>query len=123
VTRDARGQATVELAFGLPVVLLGILLVVQVGLVVSDQVRVVQAAREGARVAAVDDRAGAARQAAVGAAGLVPSRTDVAVGDRGPPGRRVRVIVAYLAPTEVPLAGALLPDITVRASATMRVER
>ncbi len=118
-----RGQATVELALGLPVVLLGVLLVVQVGLVVADQVRVVHAAREGVRVASVDDRAGEARRAAVEAAGLAPARTAVSVGDRGPPGRTVRVEVTYRAPTDVPLAGALVPDITLSAQAVMRVER
>ena len=122
MTRD-RGQATVELALGLPVVMVGILLVVQVGLVVADQVRTVHAAREAVRVAAVDDRRPEAREAALRAAGLAPGRTVVEVGGRGPPGSRVRVVVRYRAPTDVPLAGALLPDVTVRAAATMRVER
>ena len=66
MTARQRGQATVELALGLPLVLLGVLLVVQVGLVVADQVRVVHAAREGVRAAAVDDRDRcAARRAAL----------------------------------------------------------
>ena len=74
MTRGERGQATVELALGLPVVLLGVLLVVQVGLVVADQVRVVHSAREAVRVAAVDDRASETRRAALAAAGLRPAR-------------------------------------------------
>ena len=123
MTRRERGQATVELALGLPVVLLGVLLVVQVGLVVADQVRVVHSAREAVRVAAVDDRASETRRAALTAAGLRPARTAVEISGRGPPGGRVRVAVTYRAPTEVPLAGALLPDITLRSHATMRVER
>ena len=123
MTVRQRGQATVELALGLPVVLLGVLLVVQVGLVVADQVRVVHAAREGVRVAAVDPRSSEVRRAALAAAGLRPARTTVEVGGRGPPGDRVHVAVAYRAPTDVPLAGALLPDITLGARATMRIER
>jgi Flp pilus assembly protein TadG len=118
-----RGQATVELALGLPIVLLGLLFVVQVGLLMADQVRVLQAAREGARVAAVDARPGAARDAALRAAGLDPGRTSVRVGGRGPPGGLVGVTVTYRAPTDVPLAGALVPDVTFSATATMRVER
>jgi hypothetical protein len=47
----------------------------------------------------------------------------VDVGGRGPPGTDVRVTVTYRAPTRVPLAGALLPDVGLRAEATMRVER
>jgi Flp pilus assembly protein TadG len=123
VTGRQRGQATVELALGLPVVLLAVLLVVQVGLVVADQVRVVHAAREAARVAAVDARAAEARRAALAAAGLDPDRSSVRVLGRGPPGQQVRVVVTYRAPTVVPLAGPLLPDITLRARAAMRVER
>jgi hypothetical protein len=42
---------------------------------------------------------------------------------RGAAGSRVRVEVAYRAPTAVPLLGAALGDLTLRASATMRVER
>ena len=43
-----RGQATVELVLVLPVVVLALLLVIQVGLIARDQVLVVNAAREGA---------------------------------------------------------------------------
>ena len=54
------GQSTVELALCLPVVLMALLFVVQVGLVVRDQIRTVQAAREAARSAAVEASPGAA---------------------------------------------------------------
>ena len=50
-----RGQSTVEFALVLPLVVMVLLLVVQVGLVVRDQVLVVHAAREAARAAAVGD--------------------------------------------------------------------
>ena len=49
-----RGQATVELALVLPLVVFGLLAILQVGLVVRDQVAVVHAAREAARAASVD---------------------------------------------------------------------
>ena len=49
-----RGQATVELALGLPVVCIGVLLVLQLALVGRDAVLVAHAAREAARAAAVD---------------------------------------------------------------------
>jgi Flp pilus assembly protein TadG len=55
----------VELALVLPLVLLLLLGVVQVGLVVRDQILVVHAAREAAREAAVDPAPGAARRAAL----------------------------------------------------------
>ena len=80
------GQATVELALAMPVVMLAVLAVLQVGLVVRDQVRVQHAAREGARVAAVDPARSAARTAALGASGLDPARTSVAPRGRDGPG-------------------------------------
>src|SRR4029078_2878808 len=43
-----RGQATVELALVLPLVVFALLAILQVGLVVRDQVAVVHAAREAA---------------------------------------------------------------------------
>ena len=118
-----RGQAAVELALVLPLVVLLLLAVVQVGLVVRDQVLVVHAAREAAREAAVDEHPAAATKAAEDAAGLRRSRLDVAVADRGKPGSRVRVTVRYRAPTDVPLVGALVGDVALRGTATMRVER
>ena len=42
---------------------------------------------------------------------------------RGGPGSHVRVEVRYRAPTDVPLVGAAVGDINLRAEATMRVER
>lgn len=107
----------------LPLVLILLLVVVQVGLLVRDQILVVHAAREGAREAAVDPAAGAARDAAVAGSGLDGTRLNVGVADRGPPGSRVRVTVTYRAPTAVPIVGAAVGDIRLEASATMRVER
>jgi hypothetical protein len=118
--RDDGGQAAVELALVLPLVVALLLAVVQVGVIVRDQVLVVHAAREAARQAAVDpDPAGAPPAAAAGT-GL---DLHVTVGERGAPGDRVRVDVRYDAPTDVPLVGAALGALTLHASATMRVEQ
>jgi len=121
-SRADRGQATVELALGLPVVLLAVLVILQVGLVVRDQIRTVHAAREAARASAVDGRYGVARAAALAGSGLDPSRLSVLTSGRDGVGSRVRVQVIYRAETNVPLAGALVPDPVLRAEATMRVE-
>jgi Flp pilus assembly protein TadG len=118
-----RGQATVELALVLPLVAGILLVLVQVGLVVRDQVLTAHAAREAVRAAAVDDRPGAARSAAVDGSGLDAERLTVRVGPRGRPGSRVRVEVAYRAPTDVPLVGPLVGEVTLTAAATMRVEQ
>lgn len=112
-----------ELALVIPFVAMLLLLLVQVGLIARDQILVVHAAREGVREAAVEPAPGAARSAALAGSGLDPGRLQIEVTDRGPPGSRVRVTATYRAPTVVPIIGAALKDIQLRASATMRVER
>jgi Flp pilus assembly protein TadG len=121
--RTSEGQAAVELALALPLVALLLLALVQLGFLVRDQVLVVHAAREGVRQAAVDPASEAARQAAAASSGLASDRLDVSVSGRGGPGSRVRVMVHYKAPTNVPLVGAAIGDVDMHASATMRVER
>jgi Flp pilus assembly protein TadG len=117
-----QGQATVELALVLPVLALFALLIVQVGLVVRLQVLVIHATREGARAASVDDAPDAARAAAEAGAPLDPERLDVTVSGRGDSGSRVTVEVRYRAPTDVPIVGALVGEVPLVATATMRVE-
>lgn len=121
--RGDGGQASVELALVLPLVLLLLLGIVQLGLLVSDQILVVHAAREAAREAAVNPAPDAPRQAAAASSNLEASRLTVTTTGRGAAGSRVRVEVAYRAPTAVPLLGPAVGDVTLRASATMRVER
>lgn len=116
------GQAAVELALVLPLVALLLLLVVQVGLVVRAQVLVIHGAREGARAAAVEAAPGAARDAVEAGTGLGGDRLDVEVSGRDGPGSRVTVEVRYRAPTDVPLVGGLVGDVTVTGRASMRVE-
>ena len=114
-----RGQAAVELALALPRVAVLLLAVVQVALVVRDQVLTVHAAREAARAAAVDPDAGVARRAALAGSGLPAARLTVRL-DR--PTGLVQVTVHYRAPTDLPLVGPLLPDLSLRANAAMRAE-
>ena len=118
-----RGQATVELALLLPLVALLLLAVVQVAVVARDQVLVAHAAREAVRAAAVDPDVDAARRAAEQAGPLAADRLGVEVTGRDGVGSRVRVVVSYTVPTRLPLVGRALHDVTLTASATMRVER
>ena len=106
----------------LPLVVLLLLAVVQVGLLVRAEVLVTHAAREAARAAAVDSDPQAAARAAALSTTLDPHRLTVHVEGRDGPGSRVRVDVTYSAPTDVPLIGSLLGDVTLHAEATMRVE-
>lgn len=120
--RLERGQATVELALCLPLIMLAMLLVVQVGLVVRDQIRTVHAAREAARESAVSPDAGVVTAAALSSSALDATRTSVQIAGRGEAGSRVTVRVSYQSATDVPLVGFLLPDPVLHAEATMRVE-
>jgi Flp pilus assembly protein TadG len=112
-----RGQAAVELALCLPLLFVFLLGIVQLVVIVRDQLAVQLAAREAARAAAVAAASGAADGAAERAVALRP--LNVAISSTG---ETVTVIVSHVTPTDVPLIGLLLPDITVTAAATMALE-
>jgi Flp pilus assembly protein TadG len=114
-----RGQATVELALVLPLIVFAFLAILQVGLVVRDQVAVVHASREAARAASVDPDPGAAGHAAR----RVLAGAEVLVGARPAVGQSITVDVTYHDRTTVPLVGALFPDLDLHARTVMRVER
>ena len=118
--RGDGGQATVELALVLPLVCLLCLALVQVGLVVHAHLLVVQAAREGARAAAVDPHPAAAHVAVLRVTSLEADRLTVMPRDGG--GDMVTVEVRYRVSTDIPFVGALLGDVDLSASATMRRE-
>ena len=114
-----RGQATVEFAFLLPLVVLSVLAVIQVGLVVRDQLGVVHAARQAARAASVDPDPGRA----VRAAHRTLPGASVDVGERPDVGGEIRVTVHYTSVTDLPLVGVLFPDPDLHATTVIRVER
>jgi Flp pilus assembly protein TadG len=112
------GQAAVETALVLPALAVLTLGIVQVGVVVVEQVAVVHAAREGARAAAVSTNPGGdGTAAALQATSLRPLEVSVASG-----GDIVTVTVSRASPTDVPIVGAFIGDVTLRASASMRWE-
>ena len=118
-----RGQATVELALCLPFVALLAAVVLEIGLLGADQIRLWNAAREAARVAAVDADAGAAREAAE-ASGPDPIELEI-----DPPaanrtqGGTVTVRLSHGSKGHVPLARALIPDLVLTAEVAMRIEQ
>lgn len=121
-SRVAGGQATVELALTLPLIALLALALLQVALVARDQVLVVHAAREAAREAAVSDDPATPKSVGLRASSLKLTSLTVDISGRRERGSRITASVSYLAPTEVPLIGKLVPDIRLRSAATMRVE-
>lgn len=110
-----------ELALATPVLCLLLLGIVQVTVVVRDQLAVIEAARVGARAAAVAaDPGGAASAAATGIADTAaPSSVRVSTAING---GYVTVTVTAESATDVPLIGALLPDVEVSGRATMILE-
>lgn len=120
--RVQRGQATVELALTLPVAVLFALVVAQAGLVAIDQLLLTHAAREAARAAAVKPDVGAARTAATGGSRLDPSRLAVQLGGGTSEGDRLTAALVYQSPTDVPIVGRFIGDVTLNAEVTVRVE-
>ena len=119
---DEAGQSAVELALALPVIFLLLLALLQTAVIVRDKVALTHAAREAAREAAVHDDRSAPRRAAVSRSGLDPDRLTVRVTGQQRGSRRVSARLSYEVPTEVPILGLLIPDVTLRAAASMRRE-
>ena len=118
------GSAVVEFALLLPLLFLVLLAVVQAGALAKDQLVLTQAARAGAREAAVSLDDASVREVALDAApGLDPELLEVGVAREGSLGSQVTVSIAYRAPVAGVLAGWLLPEtVDLRAVASMRQE-
>jgi hypothetical protein len=122
VRGDERGQTTLELALCLPVIAVLLAGVVETGVVVSDQARLLHAARDAARVAVVDPDPAAARTAAEDA-GLQPLDLSVSPEPRyRVPGHPLTVSLTYSPAARIPMIGSLFAGLQMHASATMRIE-
>lgn len=118
--RSCAGQATVEVAFVLPVLVLLALAVGQVAVIAQARVAVTHAAREGARVAAVGESDAAVRAAVLASGRLPAARVRVDVTRKA---STVRVTVRYRDPTDMAVVGALLADVELVGTAVMYLER
>jgi TadE-like protein len=103
-----RGQATVETALTLPVVVIVLFLMAEVGLVIRNQLYVINIAREAARHAAVDEPIGP-----------VPANVSVQVHSSGD---NVRAVVIIRHRITTPVLKRIAP-FTLTAEAIMRKER
>jgi hypothetical protein len=128
VTRSEDGQATLEAALTLPIVLIALLLIVQVGVVVRDALALAQAAREGARAVAISARDADVEAAVDASAGpLAADRIDI---DVTPPeaersvGDAVTVRLAYTERLTLPIVSRIVSmELPLHATATTRQER
>ena len=101
----------------LPVLLVVVLGLVQVGVAIRNELVVELAAREGARAAAVSaNGAGSAAGAATSAVSL-PIRVSTSANTS-----TVTVTVTYVDPTNVPIIGRFLGPTRHTASVTMAIE-
>jgi Flp pilus assembly protein TadG len=114
----------VEFALVLPLVLVVMLGLVQVGVFARDRMLVEAAARAAARAAALaDDPAAASAAAAAAAPALEPGSLSLVTERTGGRGDPVTVHVTYVAPVRVPLVDWLFGSgVTMRTDATIRQE-
>ncbi len=122
--RGERGSAVVEFALLLPILLILLMALVQVGVLARDRLLLAQASRAGAREAAITDVQGDIEDAAAGAApGLDRGRLQVTIARAGTRGQPVTVSLAYDVPIAAVLAGWLFPSsVSLDAAATARQE-
>ncbi|WP_051062873.1 TadE/TadG family type IV pilus assembly protein [Ilumatobacter nonamiensis] len=112
-----RGQAAVEFAVALPLVVIAMLAIAQVGVTIRNEVAVELAAREGARAAAVSAQSGGAATSAARRAVALPMDVSVSVE-----AATVSVTVTYVDPTDIAIIGAAIGPVTHSATATMALE-
>jgi hypothetical protein len=95
-----------------------LVLVFQIALVARDEILVVHAARDAAREATVS---GDPARVVAAARRDLPGAS-VRIVRRGRAGEPVQVAITYVSRTDLPLVGALLPDVTLHGDSVMRVE-
>jgi Flp pilus assembly protein TadG len=121
--RHQGGQATLELAFVLPIVAVVIAGLVETAMVAGDQLRLWHAAREAARVAVVDSDPSVAERT-IAEQGFANAVVDVTPSVTGRlQGEPLTVSVGYRRPARVPVIGHLFNGLELRARATMRIEQ
>jgi hypothetical protein len=125
--RDNRGQALLEFALVLPILLLLVFGIIEFGLIFFDNLVITQAAREGARVGVVGGSDAEIMETVEYSAGsldlsllqigIEPDQTERSQGDP------LKVEVHYNVPIMTPIMGQLLPNpYPLHAVVTMRME-
>jgi Flp pilus assembly protein TadG len=120
--RTESGQAAAEFAAVVPLVLFFMVLLVEFGLIMVDQMAVERVAREAARTAAVTNSDPAVQQSARAASDLAADRLQVQIGQRPDSSGMVKVTVRYESRVILPFQGTVLFRPQLAATAAMRVE-
>ncbi len=112
------GQATVELALVMPLIIALLLIVLSVGLVVRDQLAVWHAASAGARAASISPNSlDAVQQAVEDEVGLRPLHLQIVRDEQ-----LIIVEVRYPHTIKLWLIKHIIPPLTLSASVTMHVQ-
>lgn len=121
--KGERGQATVEFALSLPLMAILIAVLIELGGVLVDQARLWNAAREAARVGAVDPDESAMKEAAEasGLSGFGFSVTPESTARRR--GEPITVSLTYDPRSTVPLVGNAFERLELHSNVTMRIEQ
>jgi Flp pilus assembly protein TadG len=129
--KKEEGQALVEFALLLPVLLLVVLGIIQFGIIFSGYITVVSAAREGARAAIVGESDANVKLKAIEIVNGSPFLVEIGGGDvtiTTPTGKRIQqepvsVLVTTSVRIIVPIVGSIVGnDFPVTSEAIMRVE-
>jgi Flp pilus assembly protein TadG len=123
--RSETGQSMAEFVLVLPILALLLFGIVQFGIVFHDYVQITDAARAGARKAAVsrdlpDPAASAVAAVRSSASGLDPSNLDVSVSSSFQRGSDVTVEASY--PYSISLLGVVVHSGRITSKTTERVE-
>lgn len=111
------GQATVELAIILPIIVLLAAAIFQCGLIVVNQLAVWDAARSAARAAAISIDPQAAERAANDSVGIRPLQVTLTTFNGV-----VAAHVVYIEQTNLPFIGLFFPAVTLEATVAMLLE-
>ncbi len=112
------GQATVELALVMPLIIGLLLIILNVGLVVRDQLAVWHAASAGARAASISpDSPNVVQQAVEDEVGLRPLHLKIVRDEQ-----LITVEVQYPRTINLWLIKHIVPQLTLSASVTMHVQ-
>lgn len=113
---EQSGQATVEFALVVPLIAIMMLLIVQAGIVVREQVMLINGVRQAARAAAVDP--------SVDATAITRSSSGIgsAMATTSNSGTDITVFGSARVPIVVPGLSSLVQAVSIDATATMRVE-
>lgn len=117
--KDQSGQSTVEFAMVLPIVVIFLMLILQVGLVVRQKVLVTNSSREAARILSVENNSGKATSKAKESI----KDANVQISRPSKQGEYLTVTVSDVVESKMPILGILFPDVTVSSKTSMRVEK